>query len=528
MPDIDTLLDRCVVTVCELVDRVLLIAYVERLQDAVAVSWFLRRHRGHEAARLEALGEMSRAYVAAVERFAAHHQIPVVQFQRGQRKEDIAKPHLDRARLGKGEGVAMIGVAQEWASVFRPPAKGQRHKGRFELRRANAFVKHFYFYLWDSDFGPCFIKVCTYAPFTIRVCLNGHMWLQRQLEHSGHTLTPLDNGIAEVDDQAAMKSLCQRFGPRHIQRCFDRWMYRLPQPFTAQDRAAGYTYQLSINQLEVARTEVFDRPLHGRQFFEEAIRQNLDLGRPQKLQVILGRRVLQRRAQPPPRVRVFTDGVGPSLHVRHRHTDVKQYFKLNRALRTETTFNDTRDFDIGRKLENLPQLIALGKAINLRLLQLERLGSAPAPAASLIEGLVMPSGEPGRRAPGLRLGDPRTVALFGALSQFALIFGGFYAKQLRPLVEQHLASPYSMAQMGYDLRRLARKGLLERLAGTNRYLLTDLGRRLALVATRLYNHIFCPGLARIDPEFPDNHLQRAWRELERHLHTLIRDARIAA
>jgi hypothetical protein len=423
----------------------------------------------------------------------------------------------------------MIGIAQERANVFRPPGKHHRGKGGgFAASRNSAFVKHLYLYIWDRDFGPTFIKFCTYAPFSVRVCLNAHMWLRQRLERSGHYVEPLDNGIADVDDELALRRLCRRFGPAHIQRYFDRWLYRLPNPFIAKDRRAGYTYQLSILQLEIARTEVFDRPLHGRQFFEEVIRQHLDLGRPDQIQLIFDRRLPRRQGQPAARTRVFSQDVNPSLHVSHRNTRVKQYWKLDRALRTETTFNDTYDFRIGRSLENLPRLIELGRDINRRLLQMERVSQRCTPAASIFEDLVMPTGEPGRRAPGLRFGDPRTVALFGALAEFRWVFGGFYAKHLRPVVEHHLAAPYNIRQMAYDLRRLARKGLLERLPGCNRYQLTDLGRRLVAFCAQLYNRVFYRGLAQLQPRYPITPLNQAWRNFDRQLGALLSEARLAA
>ncbi len=258
------------------------------------------------------------------------------------------------------------------------------------------------------------------------------------------------------------------------------------------------------------------------------IRDHIDLGRPERIQLLFGRRIPRRRGQPPTRTRVFTQEVDPSLQVSHRHTRVKQYWKCDRALRTETTFNDTYDFRIGRKLENLPKLLELGKDINRRLLELERESHRATPAASIFEALVMPTGEPGRRAPGLRFGDPRVVALFGALSDFRTIFGGFYAKDLRPRVEHHLARPYNIRQAAYDLRRLIRKGLLERLPRCNRYRLTPLGRRLILFSAKLYNRVFCRGLSRLQPGYPDVDLNRAWRGFESQLEVLITEAQIAA
>jgi hypothetical protein len=185
VPDLNTLLDQHVTLVYESVDRIFLNGYVAKLQEPDQLAWFLCQHRGEEIPRYELLGKMTREFVAAIEQMAQDRHIPVVHFEKGQRKETIAEPYFTQAALLGREGVVLVGVAQEKANVF---------------------------------------------------------------------------------------------GPQHIQRYFDRWMYRLPSPFTAHDCRAGYTYQLSILQLEVARTEVFDRPLHGRQFSEEVIRQHLDLG----------------------------------------------------------------------------------------------------------------------------------------------------------------------------------------------------------------------------------------------------------
>jgi hypothetical protein len=285
---------------------------------------------------------------------------------------------------------------------------------------------------------------------------------------------------------------------------------------------------LSLLQLEVSRTEVFDRPLHGRQFFEEVIKDHIDLGRPERMQLVFGRRILRRRGQPPTRTRIFSQEVDPSLQISHRNTRVKQYWKCDRALRTETTFNETYDFQIGHKLENLPKLIELGKDINRRLLEMERQSHRAAPAASLFEAVVMPTGDAGRRAPGLRFGDPRVVALFGALSQFRFVFGGFYAKEMRPLVEHHLARRYSIRQAAYDLRRLIRKSLIERLPRCNRYRLTSLGRRLILFTAKLYNRVFCRGIARLQPSYPEGAFNNPWRRFETQVDLLIGEAQIAA
>jgi hypothetical protein len=165
---------------------------------------------------------------------------------------------------------------------------------------------------------------------------------------------------------------------------------KLPHPFTAKDRQAGYRYQISILQAEFSLTQVLDRPVTGRVFFEEVIRENLDIGRPTQVQLIFDRRV-SRRTPGRFRTRVITDGVVPSLHVDYKNSRIKQYHKEGRALRTETTINNTRDFGIGKLLKNLPTLRQVGFQANRRLLDVQTvshdcsLGEGAVPRTGLIQ-----------------------------------------------------------------------------------------------------------------------------------------------
>jgi hypothetical protein len=525
MPNVTTLLDEHVVLKYECLDRLFLNGYLAKLQEPDQLAWFLTGHRGEEIPRYAVLGEMTAGFLRAVEQLAEQRSIPVIHFERGQRKEEVAAPYFAAATR---EGVVMIGIAQEKANVFRPGGKRQREVGKYSVTRASAYVNYVYFYIWDQDWGPSFIKMCTYAPWSIRVWLNGHEWLKRQLERARIEYEPLDNGIWSCADPAALQRIADRLGAGHIQRYFDRWLYRLPSPLTAKDRRAGYRYQLSILQLEVSRTEVFDRPLHGRQFFEAVIHDHLDLGRPEKLQLLFHRRLPRRRGEAPFRTRVFSGDVEPSLQVSHRRTRVKQYFKLGRALRTETTINDARDFQVGKLIANLATLRTIGRQINRRLLDLERQTQHCTPAASRFEALILPTGDPAQRAPGLRFGDPRVVALFAALSEFRWVEQPIRSRTLRPLVARHLARPYSPGQMAYDLRRLRRKQLIERLPHSHSYRLTPSGRQLVLFSAKLYQRALCPGLGQIAEPRSTAPLATAWRRFDREVASFVTNLHLAA
>ena len=225
-------------------------------------------------------------------------------------------------------------------------------------------VNHFYFYCVDRDFGPFLLKFATY-PYTAKLCLNGHEYAKRQLARAGIAFEALDNGLLSCADPRRAQALCDRLSSAKIVALVRRWLRRLPHPFTAADRRAGYRYDVSILQAEFSLTQEFDRPATGRVFFEEVIRENLDLGRPDQVQLIFGRRVT-RRTPGRFRTRVITEGVTPSLHVDYKRSRIKQYHKEGRALRTETTINDARDVGVGKRLKNLPALREIGFQANRR------------------------------------------------------------------------------------------------------------------------------------------------------------------
>ena len=207
-----------------------------------------------------------------------------------------------------------------------------------------------------------------------------------------------------------------------------KWLKRLPHPFPPRDRAAGYRYQLSILQAEFSLTQVLDAPVTGRIFFEEVIRENLDIGRPSQVSLVFDRKVT-RRTPGRFRTRVITDGVVPSLHVDYKKTRIKQYHKEGQALRTETTINDTRDFDIGRRIENLPELRKIGFAANRRLLDVQRIGHDCFIGEASFQDMQRPVIVDAQRAAALRFADPRVQALLHVLLLFLLVQGTFRSQR---------------------------------------------------------------------------------------------------
>lgn len=515
----------------ESIDRMYLNVYVPRLQMVGSVVQFFREHRGESMATGKRMSDITVAFREEVDRFVDREDIPVVHFEKKQKKDTVMAERL--RRFERPEGVIFLGVAQEKTRCMRTVQRKARSGRSYPwIVDGTAMVNHYYFYALDQDFGPFFLKFCTYFPYNAKLCINGHEYLKRQLQKRGIAYEALDNGIRQCDDPATLQEISEELSAEKIDAFFRKWLTRLPHPFTKSDQDAGYQYELSIWQAEFSLTQVFDRPLHGRIFFDEVIRENLDLGRPDQIQLLFNRRI-PRRTRAAFRTRVITDGVTPSLHVHYKRTHLKQYFKEGRALRTETTINETRDFGVGRSLSNLPALRKIGFAANRRLLDVERISHDCTIGQEAFEQLGRPITVGEQRVPSLPFHNPRVQALFAILSLFVIqAAGDFRAKEFRSLLAPLLGldpAQLTPGRVSYDLRRLRLRGLIERIPRTSRYRVTPLGLRTAIFCSRVYTRIIRPGLSTLDPvRSPTAPLGRAVARLQTTIDTLADSAKLAA
>jgi len=220
-----------------------------------------------------------------------------------------------------------------------------------------------------------------------------------------------------------------------------------------------------FRQFEVSDTRVFDRPAAGRSFFEQLIRDHLDVGRPESVSLIFDRRV-NSRTPGTWRTRVITKGVDPQISCYYKSSRIKQYFKEHRALRTETVICNTRDFGIGRRVtaENWKALRTVGEAANQRLCDAQAADARPAPDVATFTQVTRPSQIDGQHAPALPFGDPRVMAVLAAVVGFTHLLAGFDNAALVRAVTTLLGCAYTSRQATYDLRRLKRKGRAHRQA----------------------------------------------------------------
>jgi hypothetical protein len=483
----------------ESLDRVYLNVYQPKLQTPKAVFHFLRQFHGEGAVSSRQMKARTEGFLQDIDRYAVTHGIPIITFEKGQRKEDVAAEYL-RHHDGASDAILFIGKAQEKARTFRTEgrrnARGETYPWIVE---STAMVNQYYFYGCDEDLGPFFIKYSSYFPYGAKLCFNGHEYLKRQLAKEKIGYEELANGILSCDNPKRMQQLADRLSPAHLARFWKKWQRRLPCPFGIDERCSGYDYEVSMSQVEFALTQVVDRPVHGRIFFEEVIRENLDLGRPENIQLIFDRRVTK-RTPGQFRTRVVREGVIPSLRIDYKCNSIKQYFKEGRAVRTELTVHDPYDFGVARKLENLSELRKRGFATTRRVLDVQKTSQDFAMSEELFREVTGPREVEGQRASALKFGDPVVFALFSVLVLFRLLPCGFRSRDLREHVATLLGddpSQWTQGRLTYQLRRLRLHGLIERVKSTHRYVVTERGYRVALWLSRCQSRVLRPSLGEV-------------------------------
>jgi hypothetical protein len=514
------------------IDRMYLNVYVPGLQREQGVARFFRFHRGHPFVSSARMDPISKAFVAALEDFAKREKIPVMQFRKGQRKDDVAAEQ--RKKFTKAEGVVFIRKAPEKTPVFRTERRRKDKTGVSYpgLVRSTAMVNHFYIYCVDHEFGPFFLKFCTYFPYHAKLCIHGHESAKQQLRHKGIGFEALDNGVLCCDRPKRLPSICEGLRAEKIDALGRKWLRLVPHPYTAGDRKAGYRYQISIRQAEFSLTQVLDRPVTGRVFLEEVIRETLDIGRPSRVQLIFDRRV-SRRTPGRFRTRVMTEGVVPSRQVDYKNTRIKPYHQEGRALRTETTINNTRDFGIGKLLKHLPALRQVGFQADRRLPDVQKISHHCSIGEDALEKVVRPIEVDGQRASALRFGDSQVQARFAVLVLFSLQLRGFTNRAMRALLAQLLGfdpAQYPIGRMTYDLRRLRLHGIIERIPHSHRYQMTAHGLGIALFFSRTYARLLRPKLALVlcQSPPPDSALCAAFDRLQTEIDRCCQEQKLAA
>ena len=473
-------------------DRILLNGVIQVLQNPACIVGFLKEKRQASRVTPDFFRAISTDYHHFVQALAEQRHVEIVQPPKDVRREEWVEPFYQQ--LQGQNGIAVILKSRENARVA---VSFPRQGNHIEL--CNRFVWQYYFYLQDRDFGRMFLRVCPYFPFSARVCLNGHEWLACRLREEDIAFEQCANAFRTCADPARLQELADRFSPAHIEACAHRWLAQLVPFFTDRERRhQGFGYRLFVSQVEYCTNLIFQSRAALDRLHERLLDLNRAIGHPDKIAVIFGRRITK-HTDAGLKTQVLDHGLGqPVIRSEYKSSSIKQYARDNLVLRTETTSYHTPDLGVNKGVEHLPELRQTMATANDRYLDVQQDVLETFVDRGQLERLRQPTVSPsGRRMPGLKLDDPRLLAVLQALVCFALLAGRgrFRTTDLHSTAAAALGKTtetYTRGQLRYDLAKLRGKSLVERIAGTQAYRLPSQGYRIAVLYLKLFHRIYAP------------------------------------
>jgi hypothetical protein len=367
------------------------------------------------------------------------------------------------------------------------------------LELKQRWVNQYNFYLNDQHWGPMFVRMCPYFPFSARVCLNQHHWLALRMQQEGIAFRQCKNAFLQCSNPERLQQLADSLTAQDLLRCGQKWLNAFTPFFTSQERRqAGCQHRLFFSQVELCDNLIFFRRAAVDQFAERLLDMNRTIGQPKKITLIFGRKVTRQYKGKLQTELEDLDLPNPVIRSHYAHGFAKQYVRDDRVLRTEPATNDVTDYGVKKNVENLPQL---------RQRMSEIIDHYHDAQQDILEtfidrGQLQKLAEPttltnGKRIPGLKLDHPRQLAVMHALVRYANIAAGstFTTADLYPPVLDALGLPqsqYSLASLRYDLSKLRAKGLLEKLPHSRRYRLANKGYSICVLFLKLFERIYAP------------------------------------
>ena len=500
-------------------DRLILNGSIQRFQYPGGVIGFLRYERDLGFLTKSTFTGISQDYHDWIKDFADQQGTEIVTVPQGIRREDWVEPFFQR--LHGQPGIALILKAREPERLAVCYSKQQNN-----IALTRRWVDLYNFYIQNPQGGRMFVRVCPYFPFNVRVWINGHDWLASQMQQEGIAFRRRDNCFLDCGNPQRLQELSDAFGPQDIRALVDPWLAQLVPYFTAEERVLGYRHQLYMAQVEYCQNLVFHKRPTLDRLFERMMDVNRAIGRPDKLAIVFGRAHFHPDTRTGETVVKVTESRTPVISASFKSTGIKQYVKEGGVLRTETTSHHMPDLAVNKHIDNLGKARTVLSGNNERLQTVEQDILETFVDREHLKELRQPSvSEQGRRTPGLRLDDPRLLALFQALVCFVNLVGKGYFRtaQLLADVRQALGNAdYTLTQLRYDLGKLRGKGLVKRIKGSQNYELTSEGYRLAVFYLKVYHELCAPlTSAIVEPVSADVHIPSHRRCLRDKLYVAV-------
>jgi hypothetical protein len=514
-------------------DRIVIHGYLSGLSRPEQVVHFFRKVVGIPVLSKEILSQRTADYQNWVEAFARNHNIPIKWAEKGVRKEDYVLPWLRRMTKSNAYGVYFIFKSMEQGPSFRVsvpkyPTKDPNHR---ILARQRSRFTHDYFYIRDEVLGPMVMRVATFFPFQTTYYLNGHNFIERELNRAQVGFRKNDNAFLAIDDVAALQAAADRLSPDIIRERLDYWTLILGPKFSVKERKRVKLSRFyAISQIEYCRNFIFKRnfPIH--KLFERGCELGLWRLTAHKITEIFGAR-LHRRL--PGKLATVIDQIEHGHHVFRayfKHAFLKQYEKFATFLRNELCSNNLNDFGLKKGLDNLDAVRQTFKVITGRFAGFQAQWLNVHVDFPLLQRIALPITIGSVRYPGIKIHDRRIIRLLEVLLHGGTHVGGWTAKEIHQAVRTTFGlseRSYALNQLRYDLRKLKGHGLLERDGSRYAYRLTSKGVQVALLFLFFHKRL-CGPLAnsrfhhRPDPQHrPNSRLEAAYHRADKAIQNIV-------
>ena len=468
-------------------DRIVIHGYLSALSRPEQVVHFFRQVLGIPVVSKEILSQRTADYQNWVEAFARNHRTPIVWAEKGVRKEDHVLPWQRRITKNNAYGVYYIFKSMEQGPTFRIsmpkyPTKDPHYR---ILARQRSRFTHYYFYIRDEVLGPMVMRVASFFPFQTTYYLNGHSFIEQELNRAQIGFRKNDNAFLAVDDVAALQAAADRLSPEIIRKRLDYWTLILGPKFSAKERKQlNLSRFYAISQIEYCRNFIFKRnfPIH--KLFERSCDLGLWRLTANKIAEIFGSRLHRRHRG---KLATVIDQIEHGHHVFRAYFKsafLKQYEKFSTFLRNELCSNNLTDFGLKKGLDHLDAVRQTFQAITDRFAGFQAQWLNVHVDFPLLQRIALPITIGSVRYPGIKIHDTRVIRLCEVLLHGGTHVGGWTANQIHQavLTTFHLSDKsYGLNQLRYDLRKLRGHGLIERDGSRYAYRLTLKGVQVALL-----------------------------------------------
>src|SRR5271157_121746 len=434
-------------------DRIVIYGYLSGLSRPERVVYFFHQVVGVPVISKEILSQRTADYQNWVEAFARNHRIPIEWAEKGVRKEDHVLPWRRRMVRADSYGVYYILKSMEQGPTFRVtvpkyPTKDVNYR---ILARQRSRFTHYYFYIRDETLGPMVMRVASFLPFQTTYYLNGHSFIEQELNRARIGFRKIDNAFLAVDDVAALQAAADKLSPEIIRQRLDYWTLILGPKFSAKERSRlNLSRFYAIAQIEYCRNFIFKRhfPIH--KLFERSCELGLWRLTGDKIAAIFGTRVNRRMRG---KLATVIDRVEHAHHVFRAHFKnafLKQYEKFLTFLRNELVSNNLTDFGLRKGLDHLDAVRATFQVITDRFAGYQAEWLNVHVDFPLLQRLAHPITIGAVRYPGLKIHEPRIIRLFEVLLHGGPQIGGWTARQ----IHQAVLDTFDLSEKTYRLNQL--------------------------------------------------------------------------